>query len=161
MKKILSFFIWFLLFTVFLSCRFISSFTEEPVIELSFDKNTSNISIGQMDIVSLSISKNQNEASIKWEFDSSIISAKTDNYSAIITGLKPGQTTLKASCGQNSASCLVIVSDKTYSVSVTNPYVYTSTDYVEVEPNKTQKISASLFGGTPSDINGYSWYRQE
>lgn len=158
MKKILSFFIWFLLFTVFLSCRFISSFTEEPVIELSFDKNTSNISIGQMDIVSLSISKNQNEASIKWEFDSSIISAKTDNYSAIITGLKPGQTTLKASCGQNSASCLVIVSDKTYSVSVTNPYVYTSTDYVEVEPNKTQKISASLFGGTPSDINGYSWY---
>lgn len=145
------------LVTSIVSCHFISSFNEVPEVELSFDKSTNDISIGEMDIVNLKTSGNQNQVSIKWEYDESVIMAKTDNYSAVITGLKPGTTTLKASCGSNSASCLITVSDTSYSVTISNPYVYASTDYVELKPNQTQKISASLFGGTPSDINGYTW----
>ena len=151
-----------ILFSTFLilcltSCHFFASFTEVPEVELNFDKNTSSLSIGEMDIINLKASGLQNEISITWEYDDSVIMAKTDNYSAVITGLKPGETTLKATCGQNSASCLITVSDESYAVTISNPYVYANTDYVELKPNQTQKISAALFGGTPSDINGYSW----
>jgi len=156
-KKILNVFLFISILLSISSCHFISSFTEIPEVELSFDKSTNDISIGEMDIVNLKTSGNQNQVSIKWEYDESIIMAKTDNYSAVITGLKPGTTTLKASCGPNSASCLITVSDTSYAVTISNPYVYASTDYVELKPNQTQKISASLFGGTPSDINGYTW----
>ena len=157
-NKILNiFFILCLLSLSFTSCHFISSFSEESVIELSFDKNSLKLCIGEMDIINLTTSGNQNKASISWEYDNSIISAKTDNYSAVITALKPGETTLKAICGSNSVSCLIKITDESYIVNISNPYVYTNTDYVELKPNQTQKVCASLFGGTPADLNGYTW----
>ena len=101
-NKVLNiFFILCLLSLSLTSCHFISSFSEESVIELSFDKNSLKLCIGEMDIINLTTSGNQNKASISWEYDNSIISAKTDNYSAVITALKPGETTLKAICGSN------------------------------------------------------------
>ena len=144
---------------LFSSCHFISSFSESTEnVELSFDKTISTISVGEMEIVNLKASSsNQNEISIKWEYDDSVIMAKTDNYSAVITGLKPGKTSLKATCGSNSVTCVINITDETFSVRITNPYVYASNDYIEIKPNQTQKISASLFGGTSSDINGYTW----
>ncbi|WP_149554537.1 hypothetical protein [Treponema pectinovorum] len=144
---------------VFSSCHFISSFTDPPEesVILSFDKTKAKVSIGSMEVINLKASKKQNSANISWTYDDSIVFAKTDNYSAVITGLKPGTTTIKASCGDNSASCLVTVSNDSYTVSVTNPYVYASCDYVDVKPNETIKVSAALFGGTVADINGFSW----
>ena len=114
MRKKLSILISTFLLLCLTSCHFFASFTEVPEVELNFDKNTSSLSIGEMDIINLKASGLQNEISITWEYDDSIIMAKTDNYSAVITGLKPGETTLKATCGQNSASCLITVSDESY-----------------------------------------------
>lgn len=157
-KKIFtSVFLTLFIVAALLSCHFAATLQEEPQVELTFDSNSARLAIGEMDIVNLKTSGDQNRASIRWEYDSSIISAKTDNYAAIITGLKPGKTTLKAISGSNSVTCLVNVSDESYTVTVTNPYVYANTDYMEIEPNQTQKISASLFGGNPSDINGFTW----
>lgn len=140
-----------------LSCRFVNTLSEQPPIELSFDTNLSSISIGAMDVINLKASENQNKISVTWEYDSSVINAQTDNYGAVITGLKPGKTTLKAICGPSSTTCLITVTEDSHVVTITNPYVYASTDYVELKPNETQKISASLFGGNSSDINGYTW----
>ena len=144
---------------IFSSCHFISSFSEDEDegITLSFDRDKAQVSIGSMDVINLKASKNQNSADISWSYDDSVIFAKVDNYSAVITGLKPGSTTITASCGANSASCMVHVSSDSYAVSVTNPYVYASSDYVDVKPNETVKVSAALFGGTVADINGFSW----
>ena len=139
------------------SCNFVNSFSEEPSVQLSFDTNISSVRIGEMDVINLNAGKDQNKISVRWEYDSSIIDAKTDNYAAIITGLKPGQTTLKAICGASITSCMITVSDESYGVTISNPYVYASNDYIELKPNQTQRISASLFGGLPSDINGFSW----
>ena len=140
-----------------LSCRFANTLSEQPSVELTFDTNLSSISIGAMDVINLKASENQNKISITWEYDSSVINAQTDNYGAVITGLKPGTTTLKAVCGPSSTSCLITVTSDSHVVAIANPYVYASTDYVELKPNQTQKISASLFGGNSSDINGYTW----
>lgn len=160
MKKLFNYILIFLLVTSSFSCHFISSFTGETNnddITLSFDKSKASVSMGAMDIINLTASQNQNSASISWSYDDSIISAKTDNYSAVITGLEPGTTTVTARCGSNSVSCIVTVSEDTYAVKITNPYVYASQDYVCVKPNETVKLSASLFGGTVADINGYTW----
>ena len=160
MNKVLKvFLISFVIFLSFTSCTFFASFTEEPDvnISLSFDKSKTSVTIGSMEVVNLTASKNQNTADIKWVYNENIIFAKCDNYSAVITGLQPGTTTLTATCGTNSVSCVVTVSDDNYIVRITNPYVYASSDYVHVNPNETVKISAALFGGTVADINGYSF----
>ena len=141
------------------SCGFISSFVEQPDknISLNFDKSKASVSIGAMDVINLTASSDQNSANIEWLYDSNIIMAKTDNYSAIITGLQPGTSTLTAICGSNSASCVVEVTNETYAVTVTNPYVYASSDYINVSRSNTVKVSAALFGGSASDINGFTW----
>lgn len=151
--------IFLLLLLSLTGCSFIASFTEEPEenITLSFDKNKTSLSMGAMEVINVKASEKQNSASISWSYDDSVIFAKTDNYSAVITGLKPGSTTLTARCGSNSASCIITVSADSYAVTVTNPYVYASSDFVSVKPNETVKISAALFGGTVADINGFSW----
>ena len=158
MRKLKNIFLLFLCILCF-SCSFFTSFTEEPSvnINLSFDKTKTSVSLGSMDIINLKTSNNQNNLDIRWIYDDSIIMAKTDNYGAVITGLKPGTTQIKAVYGSNSATCLVTVSNDTYAVNITNPYIYASTDIVDVKPNQTVKISASLFGGTMADINGYSF----
>lgn len=140
-------------------CHFVESFTEEAEknITLDFDKRKTSLSMGAMDVVNLKASASQNSAKIQWLYDENIIMAKTDNYSAVITGLSSGTTTLTAICGSNSASCVVTVTDTTYAVKVTNPYVYASADYVDVSPSNTVKVSAALFGGTPADNNGFNW----
>ena len=141
------------------SCAFIHSFDEdeEPAVLLSLDKDKAALLTGEMDVINLSASASQNSARIVWEYDHDVISAKTDNYSAVITGLKPGTATLTARCGSSSASCVVTVSAESYEVTVTNPYVYATHDYVDVQPNSTVKVSASLFGGTAGDIDGFTW----
>lgn len=159
MRKLSSFFLVVLLIFSAVGCNFIDSFSsnDDDDITLSFDKTKTSVSMGAMEIISLSASKKQNSAKIEWSYDSNIIFAKTDNYSAVITGLEPGTTTVTAYCGSNSASCVVTVSEDSYAVIITNPYVYASSDYVTVKPNETVKISAALFGGTAADINGYTW----
>lgn len=144
---------------IFSSCHFVSSFTEneDEGVVLSFDRDRAQVSIGSMEVINLKASKNQNSVDISWSYDESVIFAKIDNYSAVITGLKPGTATITASCGSNSVSCLVNVSGESYTVNVTNPYVYASSDYVDVKPNETVRVSAALFGGTAADSNGFSW----
>ena len=158
MKKIFyGFFIGIVLMLA--GCHFVTSFTDETdeSISLSFDKSKTSVSMGAMDVINLTASKNQNTASISWSYDDSVIFARTDNYSAVVTGLNPGTTTLTARCGSSSVSCVINVSSEIYAVTVTNPYVYASSDFVSVAPNETVKISAALFGGTVADINGYTW----
>ena len=162
MKNIKLFPVLFLFLTCILSsCHFVQSLKEDDIkkesITLTFDKDKTNINLGSMEIINLKTSKNQNSADIKWSYDTSVINARTDNYSAIITGIQPGTTSITASCGDNSVSCLVTVTSTSHVVTVANPYVYTSTDYVMVKPSQTFRINASLFGGTASDLGGFTW----
>lgn len=144
-------------FTIlFCSCT-IGLDNDDDDVSLKFDNSTLEISIGEMDIVNLSVSDNQNSRSIEWSYDNSIISAKTDNYSAVITGLSAGKTTLTARTGGSYISCVVTVNSDVYAAQISDPYVYCSQDVIKVKTGETTKISASLFCGGMSDINGYKW----
>ena len=145
----------------FASCHFFQSFDDtvtEDNTSLSFDKDSLSMKTGAMESIVLSVSENQSSASIKWEYDDKIIRAVTDNFGAVITGLTSGQTSLKAVYANGStATCLITVSGEKYTPSISNPYVYSSRDYVCVTPSQRIRISGSLFGGTPSDSSGFSW----
>ena len=156
MKKFLFLFLSVILF---FGCQFVQSFneTEEESIELSFDKNSLSLLIGEVNVLNLTASKKQNSADIKWVYDSNIVSVTADNYCAIITGLIPGKTEIKAICGSNIATCLLTVEKETYAVKIANPYVYASEDYISVKPQETVRVNASLYGGTAADMNGFIW----
>ena len=146
---------------IFSGCNFINSFDEDEddVKSISFDTNSMEMSVGEMDILNLMIdsSSGQNNVSVEWSYDEEIISGKADNYSIVITALKEGTTTLQAKCDGKTATCaLRILKEGTVS-KVENPYVYCSSDFVNVTPGETQKVFASLYGGTNTDIDGFSF----
>lgn len=153
----------FCLFTIFVfsSCNFWESFSEEPSDDttLSFGKTNLEMKTGSIEMLSLSVSDNQNGASITWEYDKNILKAVTDNYGAVLTAIGAGQTQIKAIYNGNGsyASCMVTVSGELYKPHITNPYVYASRDYVSLSPNQRIRISGALFGGTPTDSGGFSW----
>jgi hypothetical protein len=112
-----------------------------------------------MELVTLSVEPEsvQKKKTIAWEFDGKVISAQTDNYSAVITGLAQGETTLRASIDGITASCVVTVTSENVSNTVTNPYVYSNADFVTVAPGETTKVAASLYGGNAADVSGYTF----
>lgn len=146
----------------FFSCYFFSTFIEleEHTVEsVVFDKNSLELSVGAMDIINVTISssKGQSIESVTWSYDEHIISAVTDNYSIVITGLSAGTTLIKASCGDKSAQCALTVVAEGEVTKVQNPYVYVSSDYVNIAPGDTEKVYASIYGGTVSDKNGFTF----
>ena len=140
------------------SCNFFKSIVDpkEEEVSLLFSKTKLFLSVGEMDLLELKPFKNQNEKKVTWEYDTSFISVKTDNYGAIITPLKPGNTTITAKVGSSTTSCVITIAASNYTPSISNPYVYASTDLVELKPSETVKISGSLFGGTPADNTSLS-----
>lgn len=152
----------FVLSILFFSCHFFASVTEtedDKVNSVEFDKNSLELSVGAMDIINVTISstKGQNNETVTWSYDENIISAATDNYSIVITGLSAGTTIIKASCGDKSAQCALTIVAEGEVTKVQNPYVYVSSDYVNIAPGDTEKVYASIYGGTVSDKNGFTF----
>ena len=161
-KRIINLIILSILSTIFFSCHFLTSFKEQEenvVNSVEFDKNSTELSVGSMDIINVKISstKGQNKETVTWSYDKNIISATTDNYSIVITGLSEGTTIIKASCGNKFAQCALTVVAEGETIKVQNPYVYVSSDYVSITPGNTEKVFASIYGGTVSDKNGFTF----
>lgn len=144
------------------SCHFFASFSEgedNKVNSVVFDKNSLELSVGAMDIINVAVSstRGQNNETVTWSYDENIISATTDNYSIVITAISSGTTIIKASCGDKSAQCALTVTSEEETAKVQNPYVYVSADYVSIAPGDTEKVYASIYGGTAGDKNGFTF----
>jgi hypothetical protein len=126
---------------------------------LSFNRTALLVGAGSMDILSLKADppSMQPSLAVSWEFDSTIISALCDNYNAVITGLKPGTTTLRAQAGGMTAACIVTVSSDSVPQTLLYPYVSVNADLISLSPGSTEKVAAALAGGLPSDMNGFSY----
>lgn len=161
-KRIFNLISLFAISMIFFSCHFFTSFVETDenmVSSVVFDKNSLELSVGSMDIINVTVSstKGQNNESVTWSYDENIISATTDNYSIVITGISAGTTIIKASCGDKIAQCALTVVAEGETTKVLNPYVYVSTDYVSIAPGNTEKVYASIYGGTVGDKNGFTF----
>lgn len=95
---------------------------------------------------------------VTWTYNKEIISLEQISGGAVITGLKKGQTTLIAECGGQSAACIINVSGYTEeALQNVEPYITSSQSILQLSKGDTDKLSVSLYNGSASDIDGYSW----
>lgn len=123
-----------------------------------FDKTTLNINVNESDYLKLSLepSSYQGKVNVSWEYDSEFISVKSDNFGAVITGLKAGSTYIKAKCNGIVATCLLSIISTGDDVAE-NPYIYSNYSVVELKPNDSTTINASLYGGSIADMEMFEW----
>jgi hypothetical protein len=126
---------------------------------IRLDKNFISLDIGQIGLLSLKLDPAdlQQDAIITWVYDPAVIRAQTDNYNAVITALQPGTTTITATMNHISTTCSVTVSTAAVSRGIDFPYIYSNTEYLRLAPGTAERVSASLFGGTSADTNGFSF----
>ena len=130
--------------TLFPRCSLITSFDpkDATIDALSFNTTAVRLPYGSMDMLSLTIepARAQAEAGVVWEFDHTVIAGKADNFSLIMTGIRAGETIVRARAYGKTAACVVTVLPGSGEPAVTNPYVYSAAEYVEVAPGDTVKI---------------------
>lgn len=130
----------------------------EDVTAVSFASGSLSVSKGGNTYLKYSISPSdiQNKVSVSWDYDSSIISIDADHNGVVITGLKTGTTYLKATANNITATCLVTVegADDVYEG---EPYIYSNFTVVELTPGSNTAVSASLYGGTSTDLEDFVW----
>ena len=159
-SKVLSLFLCLQCF----SCSFFST-VEEPkvdynseITEVFLNSSTLNISVGESEYLKLSLnpSKNQGKCDISWIYDEEYLSCKTDNFGAIITGIKAGTTFIKAECNGIISTCMISITGEKEEI-VQNPYIYSNFSVIEMQPDNTTTISASLYGGSIEDMEEFKW----
>lgn len=154
---------------LFNGCRFFEdSVTEEEDYEskitaVTFSINSINVNKGEKANLKVTVTppEYQNKVAISWETGkdedgNEIIGIVSDNFGAMITGKKSGNTWVKAKCNGIVATCLISVitsGDDTE----TDPYIYSNDAVVEMLPDKTYTLSASLYGGSVEDMEGFIW----
>ena len=128
------------------------------ITSVVFDKTTLNINVNESDYLKLSLepSSYQGKVNVSWEYDSEFISVKSDNFGAVITGLKAGSTYIKAKCNGIVATCLLSIISTGDDVAE-NPYIYSNYSVVELKPNDSTTINASLYGGSIADMEMFEW----
>lgn len=151
-----------------MSCSFFNSFNEEEkkddgisINSLKMAHQNVSISVGEMSYIKVSISPQnvQKDVKLTWTYDKSIINADTTSaFGITITGLKEGQTNLKCSYGGYEETCIVTVKgfSENYEETI-EPYIYSNTTVIQTAPGVTEKVFCSLYGGTVTDTEGYTW----
>lgn len=145
------------------SCSFfnqesISDEKTEEVTAVSFASSSLSVAKGGNAYLKYSITPSaiQNKVSVNWAYDSSIISIDADHNGVVVTGLKGGQTYLKATANNITATCLVTV-EGTDDVYEGEPYIYSNFTVVELTPGSNTTVSASLYGGSSTDLEEFVW----
>lgn len=156
----------FMLFTV-TSCHFweetIAPQPEEVdyntlITGLSFSVNSVNVNKGEKAQLVLNVTPKeyQNRISVQWDFEEDKIDLAGDSYQALITGKEAGGTYVKAKCNGIIATCLVSVISNGDDVTE-DPYIYSNDAVVELLPDKTYTLTASLYGGSVEDMEDFVW----
>lgn len=162
-KKNLNLIIFLLLILIFNSCSFFQETFEEPdynsqVTALSLSSKTININFGENDYLSLIVNPSdiQSKINVEWIYDTSILYVESDNYGAVITGLKNGTTYIKAKCNGIIATTLVSITggDDEYQK---DPYIYSGDSVLQLKPGDIYTVTASLYGGTITDMEEFTF----
>lgn len=131
---------------------------EVSITAISFAMKSLTVQNGGNDYLKYSVkpSSIQNITSVTWDYDQSIIAIDADRYGVVITGKKSGQTYLKATANGITATCLVTVEGNP-DIYEGEPYIYSNFSVVELTPGSNSIVSVSLYGGSSSDLEDFSW----
>ena len=161
MKKMWMLIIMFSMF--FVSCDFFSDgdSKSDDRVTISAIKLTSSdvkVQVGSITYIGYTVVPSGTEIEPEWNYDSSIIEIEKQSNGAVIKGLKEGETSLTVTYQKRSATAIVKVQGfaDTY-VDTTDPYIYSNTQILNMQPGDAEMISVSLYNGTAADIDGYTW----
>ena len=154
----------FLFCSLFVGCNFFNTIEESisphdynaDIKGVSFNVSTLNVNVRDSEYIKLTLnpSANQGKCSVSWEYDKEFIEARTDNSGAVITGVKAGSTYIRAKCNGISATCLITVianGDDAYD----NPYIYSNYSVIQLKPEDSTIVTASLYGGSIADMEDF------
>ena len=129
------------------------------VTSVTLQKSSLEIKVGQMTPLGVAITPTSAKGTpVTWSYNQDIISIQEISAGAVITGLKEGQTTLIAQCGNQSAACIIKVSGYTQeALQNVEPYITSNQSILQLSKGDTDKLSVSLYNGSAADIDGYSW----
>lgn len=166
MEKKLIKFVTFISCLFFASCQFFYTMGETiqskdynaEITNVTFNVNTLKVNTGESEMLKLTLSpsSNQGKCNVSWEYDQTFITAKTDNFGAIITGKKAGTSYIKAKCNGIVATCLISIVSTGDDWSE-NPYIYSNYSVIQLMPNNTMVVTASLYGGSIADMEDFTW----
>lgn len=136
-----------------------SSKNQEVLLDsINWSKTSMDIKVGSMDYIVLNgkPENKRSDAIIAYQYDSNIIKLTSDSRGAIVEGLKQGKTTLTAQNGNLTATCIVNVSgyDENYQK---EPYIYSSSNIIQLKPGAQERIAVSLYGGSAEDSQRFNW----
>ena len=121
---------------LFSNCSLVNSFDPKDfaIDGISFNKTAASLGYGSMDMLSLKIDpvSAQVDAAVAWQFDETVISGRADNFGLVMTGIKAGETIVRATAYGKTATCVVTVLPGSGEPNVLFPYVYSNTDFIEV-----------------------------
>ena len=156
----------FLFCSLFVGCNFFNTIEDSisphdynaDIKGVSFNVSTLNVNVRDSEYIKLTLnpSANQGKCSVSWEYDKEFIEARTDNSGAVITGVKAGSTYIRAKCNGISATCLITVianGDDAYD----NPYIYSNYSVIQLKPEDSTVVTASLYGGSIADMEDFIW----
>ena len=131
----------------------------QTVTSVTLKKSSMEVKVGQMVPLGIAITPaSAKNAPVTWSYDKEVLSIQEISAGAVITGLKEGQTTLLAKCGNQSAACIIKVSGYTQDAfQNVEPYITSNQSILQLSKGDTDKLSVSLYNGSASDIDGYSW----
>lgn len=131
------------------------------ITDLSLSCSTMKVQVGGIEYIQINAKPRENQSKIKFDvsYDSSVISCNTSSsWGIIVTGLKEGQSNLTVSYDGYDTNCIITVSGYAQNYETTiEPYIYSNTTIMQMTIGATEKINVSLFNGSASDIDGYSW----
>ncbi len=174
-------FLFVLLLTTifFVSCSFLNQVEDSPeeidpnslVTAISFNSQSNFIEIDKGSSIKVNISVNpsevQNQITLNWESEDDLnrtiienyqncIDISTSNYDVIISGQRIGNTWIKAECNGIVATLMVAVKGEEEVVE-TQPYIYSPDSVIEMLPDTTYTLQASLYGGSVEDMEDFTW----
>lgn len=163
-RQLLEVFISFVILTsqsVFVSCSFFSdgkkSSSETEITAIRLSSSSLTTSVGGISYLSFSTTPNTT-ITPTWTYDTEIIQVDQQANGVVITGLSEGQTSLTCTYKKKSATAIITVSgySETYE-DTTEPYIYSDTTVMQMQPNDAETIHVSLYNGSAADIEGYTW----
>ncbi len=161
MKQMKNIFLLCITICVITSCQlFMHQETKEKAkaTGVAFKKTKTTIANGESEYLLYTVTPTtiQNEVSATWAYDDTIISIDPDRYGVVVTGKKSGQTYLKITINNITATCIITVTGNP-DIYEGEPYIYSNFTVVELTPGSNTTVTASLYGGSSTDLENMVW----
>lgn len=154
----------FCLVLSFIGCNFFTDLNEvinedfdSRITAVELDKTSLSLNVGESEYIKLNLTpyEHQSKNNIEWIYDDAFFNVNSDNFGAIVTAKKAGSSYIKAKCNGIIATC--IINNIEINDDLTNPYIYSDYNVIQLKPGDSTTITSSLFGGTMEDMELFTW----